>query len=131
MAVIADFASYPKWASAVRSADVLANGPDGHGSRVRFRLDAGPVKDSYVLGYTWDGDAAVHWDLVEPGSVVCEMSGAYLLAEHGEGTQVTYELEVGLRVPMIGMIKRRAEKMIVDTALKGLKTRAEAEGRQA
>jgi hypothetical protein len=33
---------------------------------------------------------------------------------------------VGTRVPMIGMLKRRAEKTIIETALKGLRTRAEA-----
>jgi hypothetical protein len=38
---------------------------------------------------------------------------------------VTYELAVAVRVPMPGMLKRRAEKIIIDTALKGLKTRAE------
>ena len=45
------------------------------------------IKDSYVLGYDWDGDAAVRWQLAEPGSMVTEMSGAYLLAEDGAGTR--------------------------------------------
>src|SRR6202035_4521154 len=69
MAVIADFAAYPQWASAVRAAEVLGQ-EDGGASRVRFTLDAGVVKDTYVLGYDWDGDAAVRWHLAEPGSVV-------------------------------------------------------------
>ena len=68
MAVIADFASYPKWASALRSAEVLGRDGEGRASRVRFGLDAGVVKDSYVLSYDWDGDAGVRWDLAEPGS---------------------------------------------------------------
>ena len=33
---------------------------------------------------------------------------------------------VDVRVPMPGMLKRRAEKTIIDTALKGLRHRAEA-----
>jgi hypothetical protein len=54
------------------------------------------------------------------------MSGAYLLKdESGGGTSVTYELAVGLAVPMIAMMKRRAEKTIIDTALKGLRSRAQ------
>jgi hypothetical protein len=53
------------------------------------------------------------------------MSGAYLLAEAGGATKVTYELAVGLAIPMIGLLKRRAEKTIIDTALKGLRTRVE------
>jgi hypothetical protein len=56
------------------------------------------------------------------------MTGGYELAAHGDDTEVTYDLAVGIRVPMIGMLKRRAEKTIIDTALKGLKSRAETIG---
>jgi carbon monoxide dehydrogenase subunit G len=126
MATIADFESYPDWATGVRSAEVLSRTSDGRPLRVRFGLDAGMIRDSYVLAYEWDADAAVRWHLAEPGSMVTEMSGAYVLADDGLGTKVSYELAVGTRVPMIGMLKRRAEKMIIDTALKGLKSRAES-----
>jgi hypothetical protein len=130
MAVIADFPAYPQWATGVRGTEVLAREPDGRASSVRFTLDAGVIKDSYVLGYDWDADARVRWSLAEAGSVVSEMSGGYELAERGGDTEVTYELTVGIRVPMIGMLKRRAEKTIIDTALKGLKSRAETIGRE-
>jgi len=125
MGVIADFSAYPDWATGVRSAEVLEEGADSRPSRVRFALDAGLIKDSYVLAYEWDGDSAVRWTLAEPGTMVTEMSGAYLLADDGPGTKVSYELAVGMRVPMLGMLKRRAEKTIIETALKGLKSRAE------
>jgi len=127
MAVIADFAAYPEWATGVRRAEVLSL-DDGRASAVRFTLDAGLIKDSYVLGYDWDDDARVRWNLTEAGSVVSEMSGGYELAERGDETQVTYDLTVGIKVPMPGLLKRRAEKTIIDTALKGLKSRAEAIG---
>jgi ribosome-associated toxin RatA of RatAB toxin-antitoxin module len=130
MAVIADFAAYPQWATGVRDAEVLSREPDGRASTVRFTLDAAVIRDSYVLGYDWDGDKRVRWTLAEAGSVVSEMSGGYELAELGDGTEVTYDLTVGVRIPMIGMLKRRAEKTIIDTALKGLKSRAETIGRQ-
>jgi hypothetical protein len=125
MAVIADFAAYPRWASAVRAAEVLGH-EDGRASRVRFTLDAGVVKDTYVLGYDWDGDAAVRWHLAEPGSVISAMDGGYLLADRGGATEATYELSVDLRIPMPGLLKRRAEKTIIDTALKGLKNQVES-----
>jgi hypothetical protein len=125
MAVIADFSAYPQWASGVRSAEILETGQDGRAERVRFTIDAGVIKDSYVLGYTWQGDEHVRWDLVERGSAVSEMSGAYRLDESGDATKVTYELAVGLAIPMIGMLKRRAEKTIIDTALKGLRSRVQ------
>jgi len=125
MAVIADFAAYPQWASAVRAAEVLGEEAAGRAGRVRFTLDAGVVKDTYVLGYDWDGDAAVRWHLAEPGSVISAMDGSYLLADRDGATQATYELAVDLRIPMPGLLKRRAEKTIIDTALKGLKNRVE------
>jgi hypothetical protein len=128
MTVIADFAAYPEWATAVRSAEVLSEDSGGRASAVRFLLDAGMIKDSYVLGYDWDGDAQVRWNLAEAGSVISEMTGGYMLADRGDSTEVTYDLAVGIRVPMIGILKRRAEKMIIDTALKGLKSRAESIG---
>lgn len=126
MGVIADFGSYPDWATGVKSAEVLETGPEGRARRVRFGLDAGVIRDSYVLVYEWDGDGAVRWQLDESGSMVTEMSGAYELSDDGPGTKVNYELTVGTRVPMIGMLKRRAEKTIITAALKGLKSRAES-----
>ena len=67
----------------------------------------------------------MRWDLAEPGSVISAMSGSYALVKQPAGTEVTYELSVDVRVPLPGMLKRRAEKMIIDTALKGLKARVE------
>ena len=38
---------------------------------------------------------------------------------------MTYTLAVDLRVPMLGMLRRKAEKVIIDTALNELKKRVE------
>jgi hypothetical protein len=126
MGVIADLASYPQWATGVRTAEVIETAPDGRPLRVRFGLDAGMIKDSYVLAYDWDGDSAVSWHLAEAGSMVTEMSGAYRLVSRNDTTTVSYELAVGTRVPLPGLVRRRAERTIVDAALKGLKARAES-----
>src|SRR4051794_41842090 len=56
MAVIADFPAYPTWVAAAKQVEVLETDPDGRARRVHFVLDAGAVKDDYVLDYTWDGD---------------------------------------------------------------------------
>ncbi|HET7014042.1 MAG TPA: SRPBCC family protein [Streptosporangiaceae bacterium] len=126
MAVIADFPAYPQWASGVKTAEIVETDSDGRATQVRFSLDAGGIiKDKYVLGYTWNGQDEVRWTLVERGSMISDMTGAYLLeSDPAGGIRVTYELAVGLAVPMIGIMKRRAEKTIIDTALKGLRSRA-------
>ena len=126
MAIIADFGAYPDWATGVRAAEVVETDQGGGPRRVRFSLDAGVIRDTYVLAYDWDTDVAVRWQLAEAGSMVTEMSGAYLLADEGGATKVSYELAVGTKMPLPGLIRRRAEKTIIDTALRGLKSRAES-----
>jgi ribosome-associated toxin RatA of RatAB toxin-antitoxin module len=124
MAVIADFASYPQWVAAAKKVEVLETGPDGRAQRVHFVLDAGAVKDDYVLDYTWDGDRAVSWNLVK-GQMQRRQEGSYTLTERNGATEVTYAITIDLSIPMLGMIKRKAEKVILDTALKELKKRVE------
>jgi len=126
MAVIADFAAYPEWADQINAVEVLAPGSAGRAERVRFTMDAGAIKDSYTLDYTWAPDGrSVSWTLVK-GQIQKAQDGSYALAGRGESTTVTYSLAVDLNIPMIGMLRRKAEKVIIDTALKGLKRRVEA-----
>jgi hypothetical protein len=124
MDVIADFEAYPQWAHYVKRADVVAPGADARARRVRFVLDAGVIKDDYTLEYDWEGDDAVHWHLVQ-GRILKEMAGSYALSPLGGGTLVDYRLAVALHIPMPGIVKRQAEKVIVDMALKELKNRVE------
>ncbi|MFQ6326234.1 MULTISPECIES: SRPBCC family protein [unclassified Nocardia] len=126
MSVIADLESYPEWVSAAKSVEVLDKSADGRVRTARFVLDAGVVKDTYVLSYTWrPDDKAVSWTLVS-GDLQKAQDGTYELIDQPDGTtQVTYELTVDLNIPMIGMFKRKAEKVITDTALKELKKRVE------
>ena len=91
---------------------------------MHFVLDAGAVKDDYVLEYTWDGDHRVSWNLVK-GQMQKRQEGSYTLDETDGRTEVTYKITIDLSIPMLGMIKRKAEKVILDTALKELKKRVE------
>jgi len=126
MAVIADFAAYPEWADQINAVEVLAPGSAGRAERVRFTMDAGAIKDSYTLDYTWAPDGrSVSWTLVK-GQIQKAQDGSYRLAGRADSTTVTYSLAVDLNIPMIGMLRRKAEKVIIDTALKGLKRRVEA-----
>ncbi|HYH26851.1 MAG TPA: SRPBCC family protein, partial [Blastococcus sp.] len=125
MAVIADFPSYPQWVAAAKKVEVEETGDDGRARRVRFVLDAGMVKDDYVLEYDWDGDRQVSWHLVT-GQMQKRQEGSYTLTESDGATEVTYAITIDLSIPMLGMIKRKAEKVILDTALKELKKRVES-----
>lgn len=125
MAVIADFAAYPEWADSMRETQVLSTDEAGRPKQVRFKVDAGAISDEYTLDYVWSRNE-VTWTLVA-AKMVKGMDGAYVLRDLGaEGTEVTYRLAVDVAIPMIGMLKRKAEKVIIDTALKGLKKRVES-----
>lgn len=89
MSVIADFPGYPGWAG-VRSAEVVDPGEQGRARMVRFELAIGMLRDRFVLGYEWHGDERVRWELAEQGTLLSEMSGAYILADRDAGTEVTF-----------------------------------------
>jgi hypothetical protein len=136
--VIADFDRYPDWAGEVKKVAVISEDGDGWADQVEFTLSAGAIKDTYVLEYDWDvaedGTGVVSWTLVT-AQVLKAMNGSYTLEDttiegataedNCKGTAVTYRLSVDVKIPMLGMLKRKAEKVIIDTALKELKKRVE------
>jgi hypothetical protein len=126
--VICDFARYPEWAGAVKVAEVVEEYEDGYASKVHFVLDAGVVADDYTLAYEYAEDISrIEWHLVAPSKMQRAQSGSYDIVDNEDGTStVTYTLEVELSIGMLGMFKRKAEKMIMDTALRELKRRVES-----
>ena len=126
-AVICDFLRYPEWTDAVKSVEVIEEYEDGYASQVRFVLDAGVLVDEYTLAYEYAEDISrIEWRLVTPSRMQRAQIGSYDIDDNGDSTStVTYTLEVELSVGMLGMFRRKAEKMIMDTALKQLKRRVE------
>jgi uncharacterized membrane protein len=126
-AVICDFPRYPEWVDAVKQVEVLSEYEDGYAAEVRFVIDAGVMADDYTLEYSYAEDLSrIEWHLVAPSKTQKSQNGSYDLMESPAGTTtVTYTLEVELSIGMLGMFRRKAEKMIMDTALKQLKNRVE------
>ncbi|MEU4236679.1 SRPBCC family protein [Actinoplanes sp. NPDC026619] len=127
-AVICDFPRYPEWVDALKQIEVLEEYEDGYAASVRFVIDAGVMADDYTLEYAYAEDLSrVEWHLVEPSKTQKSQEGSYDLTDNGDGTTtVTYTLEVELSIGMLGMFRRKAEKLIMDTALKQLKRRVES-----
>ncbi|MGE2730378.1 SRPBCC family protein [Mycolicibacterium vaccae] len=127
MDVIADIGSYPDWVAEYKEAEVLEADAEGYPKVARLVLDAAVLKDTMVLAYEWPQDRrSVTWSLVS-STLLKALDGAYRLTPKGSGTEVTYELSVDLIIPMIGLLKRKAERRLTDTALKDLKKRAESD----
>ncbi|BDH58086.1 SRPBCC family protein [Tsukamurella sp. PLM1] len=128
MAAISAFDRYPEWVSAAREVTVLETTGAGRPRRVRFVLEEGFLRDTYELEYTWEpGGRSVSWELAA-STLQSTQHGRYDLTPTTDGaTTVTYTLEVTLQIPMLGMLRRKAEKAITDTALKELKRHVEGE----
>ena len=127
MGVIGDFASYPEWAKGVQEADGRRGGAptagrDGSSSGSTSRRS----RTSTPSPTSGTGTHEVTWTLVE-GKMLRALDGAYTLRDLGGGrTEVTYRLALDVSIPLIGMLKRKGEKILIDTALKGLKKRVES-----
>jgi len=128
LAVITDFPRYPEWVGAVKTIEVVEEYEDGYASQVRFVLDAGPFVDEYTLQYEYAEDLSrIEWHLVAPSKMQKQQDGSYDVVANGAGgSTVTYTLAVELSVGMLGVFRRKAEKVIMDTALRELKRRVEA-----
>ncbi|MEI7549931.1 MAG: SRPBCC family protein [Actinomycetes bacterium] len=121
MAVVADLKNYPSWASAIKRVEIDERDESGRPLRVTISIDAGAMRDTVSLVYDWSGSPdVVSWSL-EDAKMLTAMDGAYEVREHPEGSEVSYRLTVDLSMPMLSMIKRKAEKDVVDSALKQLK----------
>ena len=120
-----DFEAYPEWTGAIKTVEITKPGSNGRAEQVKFMMDAGMLKDTYELVYTWAKDGkSVSWDLVS-GSLQRSQHGSYLLHPVSGGTEVTYSLSIEPTIPLIGPLRRKAERSILDTALKQLRKRVE------
>jgi uncharacterized membrane protein len=126
--VICDFGRYPEWVSAMKSVKVIEEYEDGYASQVRFNLDASVLTDEYTLKYEYAEDISrIEWHLAEPTKLQKRQDGAYDIAPGPDGsTLVTYTLAVDVNLGMFGMFRSKAEKAIMDFALRDLKRRVES-----
>lgn len=128
-----DVESYPEWAKGIQSVSVLDHDAGGRPSRVEFIAEAVGRRTRYVLAYDHSrAPERLSWSLVE-GDLTRRLDGAYTFRpaddEAGSGgplTEVCYELDIELAVPLPGFVKRRAETKILEAALPRLKARVES-----
>jgi len=123
--VALDFERYPEWARDVKEAVIRGRDDQGRASLVEFRASALGRSTRYTLSYDYsEAPNRLSWHLVS-GDIMRSIDGAYSFVEVDGGTQVFYEIEIELVIPLPGFVKRRAEQRILDT-VKELKTRAES-----
>lgn len=120
-AVLVDFARYPSWARDLKHVEVLERDDEGRGVEVLFRAAAMGRSTTYVLRYDHtDAPNRLPWRFVR-GDIMRRLDGEYRFEAVDGGTNVVYELEVELIIPLPGFVKRRAEHKIMHTALDELR----------
>jgi uncharacterized protein YndB with AHSA1/START domain len=111
--VITDFEAYPRWTGEVKDARIDERDEAGRATRVWFRMDAGALRDEHTLAYEYPTDAEVRWTLVA-SNMMRALDGSYVVEATDAGSHVTYQLTVDVKLPMVGLLKRKVEKLIID-----------------
>lgn len=123
-AILLDFPRYPDWVKDLKSVEVLEHDDEGRASLVRFRAAGMGRSTQYTLRYDHGDPSVLPW-VLEEGDIMRKLDGRYVLTDADGATEVTYELEVELVVPLPGFIKRRSQGKIMHAALDELKAVAE------
>jgi uncharacterized membrane protein len=123
--VLFDLEKYPEWSDSITKVKVTERDEDGRVTGATLTIAAGAVKDEVSLSYNWDGAPQRLEFELEDANMLTKMDGAYILKDLGDETEVTYELSVGLSMPIPQMMITKQEKTTIDQALAQLKEHCE------
>jgi ribosome-associated toxin RatA of RatAB toxin-antitoxin module len=125
-AVASDIDAYPTWAGDIKEVTVHDRDSEGRPLLVTFRAAAFGRSTSYTLSYDYsEAPAVIAW-VQTRGDITAKLDGRYVFAATDGGTEVTYHLEVEMKVPLPGFIKMRAQSRIMSIALRDLRARVES-----
>lgn len=125
--VSADIGSYPQWAADIKEVTIDERDAQGRPELVTFRAAAFGRSTSYTLAYDYTESPKVLAWVQTRGDITSKLDGRYVFEPDGNGgTEVTYHLEVEMKVPLPGFIKMRAQSRIMSIALRELKARVES-----
>ncbi len=118
---------YPEWSTQIKSSEAVDRDAQGRVTKVKMSIDAGMMKDRLTLDYDWSQAPSKLSFSMEEADLLTSMDGIYTITSIDEDTtEVTYELEVSLSMPIPAMMRQKAEKATIDAALAQLKSHLEA-----
>lgn len=125
-ALLFDLGNYPQWAAAIKSAEVKEKDGQGRPIKVKVSVDAGVLRDQVTLDYDWtDAPGTLAFSL-DDADLLTEMTGSYITVAVDDETKVTYQLKVGLSLPVPSMMRKKAELATIDQFLSQLKSKLES-----
>ena len=126
--VAVDIEAYPDWAHGIVAVEILQRDAAGRVSEARFVAEAIGRSTQYELAYDYVGaPERLGWSQVS-GDLTASVDGAYTFVpspDDPDATLVSYELSIGLLLPLPGFVQRRAEAKIVEAALQKFRRRVE------
>ena len=123
--VLFDLEKYPDWSDSITKVKVTERDEGGRVTGATLTIAAGAVKDEVSLSYNWDGAPGRLEFELEDANMLTKMDGTYILKDLGDETEVTYELSVGVSMPIPQMMITKQEKTTIDQALAQLKEHCE------
>ncbi len=118
---------YPEWSTQIKSSEAVDRDAQGRVTKVKMSIDAGMMKDRLTLDYDWSQAPSKLSFSLEDADLLTGMDGIYTITSVDEDTtEVSYELEVSLSMPIPAMMRQKAEKATIDAALAQLKSHLEA-----
>ena len=123
--VLFDLEKYPDWSDSITKVKVSERDESGRVTGATLTISAGALKDEVSLSYNWDGAPARLEFELEDANMLTKMDGAYILKDLGDETEVTYELSVGVSMPIPQMMVTKQEKATINQALAQLKEHCE------
>lgn len=120
-----DLEKYPDWSDSITKVKVSERDESGRVTGATLTISAGALKDEVSLSYNWDGAPERLEFELEDANMLTKMDGAYILKDLGDETEVTYELSVGVSMPIPQMMVTKQEKTTIDQALAQLKEHCE------
>jgi ribosome-associated toxin RatA of RatAB toxin-antitoxin module len=124
--ILFDISQYPTWSSAIKSVSILEKDEKGRTLSATLAIDAGMMKDRVTLEYDWTKAPQRLSFSMTDADLLTQMDGVYIITALDEATtEVTYELQVDLSMPIPAMMRRKAEQATINMALEQLKTFAE------
>jgi hypothetical protein len=118
---------YPEWSAQIKSSQALDRDDQGRVTKVKMSIDAGMMKDRLTLDYDWSQAPSKLSFSLDEADLLTGMDGIYTISAIDEDTtEVTYELEVSLSMPIPATMRQKAEKATIDAALEQLKAHLEA-----
>jgi hypothetical protein len=124
--VLFDLEKYPEWSDSITKVKVSERDESGRVTGATLTISAGALKDEVSLSYNWDGAPGRLEFELEDANMLTKMDGAYILKDLGDETEVTYELSVGVSMPIPQMMVTKQEKTTIDQALAQLKEHCES-----